>query len=286
VPVLPGAEPFTADGHGPLGRTGVVVVHGFTGTVQSVRPWAASLAEAGLAVRAPLLPGHGTRWQDMNRTRWTDWYAEVERAFDDLRARCDTVFVAGLSMGGTLALRLLEERGGQVAGGVLVNASLVTLRREAKVARVLQWVLPSVPPISRDIAKQGVPEVAYERTPVRAFVSLTDLWRLTRRDLDLVTQPLLVYRSRVDHVVEPVSCRLLLEGVRTREVEERVLERSYHVATLDYDAEEIFAGTLAFVRAHPPATATGDAATGDAATTDAATTPAGATRPAQTSAAR
>ena len=105
--VLPGAEPFAADG----GPVGVVLSHGFTGSPQSLRPWAEHLAAAGFTVRLPRLPGHGTRWQDLNATRWPDWYGEIERAFDALRGRCDQVFAGGLSMGGTLVLRLAEQRG-------------------------------------------------------------------------------------------------------------------------------------------------------------------------------
>src|SRR4051812_7925098 len=122
VGVLPGAEPFAADG----GEVGVVLSHGFTGSPQSLRPWAEHLAAAGLTVRLPRLPGHGTRWQDLNDTRWPDWYGEVERAFDDLRGRCRQVFGMGLSMGGTLVLRLAEQRPAEVAGLVLVNPSLGT----------------------------------------------------------------------------------------------------------------------------------------------------------------
>src|SRR5689334_6828638 len=103
---MPGAEPFEAEG----GPVGVVLSHGFTGTPQSLRPWAEYLAAAGFTVSLPLLPGHGTRWQDLNATRWTDWYGEIERAFDRLRGRCDQVFAGGLSMGGTLVLRLAERR--------------------------------------------------------------------------------------------------------------------------------------------------------------------------------
>ena len=77
MPVLPGAEPFSADG----GDVGVVVCHGFTGSPQSMRPWAEALAGAGHTVRLPLLPGHGTSWQEMNRTTWRQWYDEVDRAF-------------------------------------------------------------------------------------------------------------------------------------------------------------------------------------------------------------
>ena len=90
--VLPGAEAFSHEG----GSTGVLLCHGFTGSPQSLRPWAEFLADAGLTVSLPRLPGHGTTWQEMARTRWEDWYAEVDRAFDELRAGTDEIFVMGL----------------------------------------------------------------------------------------------------------------------------------------------------------------------------------------------
>src|SRR5690349_5123499 len=117
VPVMPGAEPFAHDG----GDTGVLVCHGFTGTPQSMRPWAERLAADGLTVRLPRLPGHGTTWQEMNRTRWADWLAAAERSFAELVDRCDRVFVMGLSMGGALALRIAERQAPHVAGVVVVN---------------------------------------------------------------------------------------------------------------------------------------------------------------------
>ena len=102
MPVLPGAEPFSAEG----GSIGVVLSHGFTGSPQGLRPWAQHLAAAGCTVRLPRLPGHGTSWPEMNATRWTDWYAEIERMYDELANRCEHVFAGGLSMGGTLVTRL------------------------------------------------------------------------------------------------------------------------------------------------------------------------------------
>jgi carboxylesterase len=252
VGVLPGAEPFTADG----GPVGVVVSHGFTGTPQSMRPWAEALAAAGFAVELPLLPGHGTTWQDLNRTRWQDWYGAVEQAFDALRDRCEQVFAAGLSMGGTLVLRLAEQRGHQVAGLIVVNPSLATERADVKYALpVLQRFVPSLAGIGSDIAKPGVTELAYDRTPLRALHSLSQLWRITRADLGRITAPVLLYRSETDHVVEPLSGRLLRAQTRSGLVQERVLGRSYHVATLDHDAPEIFAGSVDWIKnlgtAHP-----------------------------------
>jgi carboxylesterase len=246
VGLMPGAEPFAADG----GQVGVVLCHGFTGTPQSLRPWAEHLAAEGFTVALPRLPGHGTRWQDLNVTRWTDWYGELERAFDGLRERCAEVFCGGLSMGGTLCLRLAEERGDQVAGLVLVNPSLGTERRDAVLWPLVARVTASTKPIGSDIKKPGITELAYDRTPTKGVVQLTQAWKATRADLGRVTSPVLVFRSRTDHVVEPLSGRLLRAGCTSCEVSERVLEDSYHVATLDHDAPTIFAGSVEWIRAH------------------------------------
>jgi carboxylesterase len=246
VPVQPGCEAFAFDG----GKVGALMAHGFTGSPFSMRPWGEYLAAEGLAVLGPRLPGHGTRWQEMNLTRWQDWYGEVERGFDTLRGRCEQVFVMGLSMGGTLALRLAEEKGDDLAGVVTVNASLLTLRRDARLLPFLAKLVPSLKAIGDDIKKPGVTERAYDRTPLRAAASLARLWTLVQADLGNVTQPMLVFRSVEDHVVEPASGALLLAKTGSTDVREVLLENSYHVATLDNDAPLIFAESLAFVRAH------------------------------------
>jgi len=244
MPVLAGAEPFS---HTGSAEAGVLLCHGFTGTPQSMRPWGEHLAERGYTVSCPLLPGHGTTWQECNRTTWTDWYGCVRTELLRLRESCETVFVFGLSMGGTLALRLAEDFGEQIAGLVLVNPSVMTMRRDAKLLPVLSRVLPSVPGIASDIKKPGAVELAYPRTPVRAAASLAQLWRLVRADLAKVTQPLLLFRSVVDHVVEPVNARIVLEGVRGEDVTEVVLRDSFHVATLDNDAPIVFERSVEFI---------------------------------------
>ncbi|MGI8761158.1 MAG: alpha/beta hydrolase [Jatrophihabitantaceae bacterium] len=260
MPVLPGSEPFAAD----RGRVGVVLSHGFTGTPSSMRPWAEHLAAAGFSVRLPLLPGHGTRWQDTNRTRWQDWYAAVESAYDELAERCDTVFAVGLSMGGTLVTRLAECKGDAIAGLVLVNPSYGTERFDARFARYTSWAVRSRPGIASDIKKAGVEESGYDRTPVVAFVSLQQLWRVVLADLPRVSAPILLYRSREDHVVEPLSARLLQAGASSATVREVVLEDSYHVATLDNDAPLIFAGSVEFIRSLTATPAADDEIAGSA----------------------
>lgn len=242
---IAGAEPFQADG-GPIG---VVLSHGFTGTPASMRPWARYLANAGYTVRLPLLPGHGTSWQDANRTSWPDWYSAVETAYRELAERCPVVFAAGLSMGGTLVTRLAEQHSEGITGLVLVNPAFATARRSARFARYLSWAVKSRPGIGGDIKKSGTREPGYERMPLRAFVSMQRLWQTTIDDLPRLTAPVLLYRSVTDHVVHPSSAAVLKARANATTIREELLHDSYHVATLDNDAPGIFAGSVEFFAA-------------------------------------
>lgn len=246
MPLLPGAEPYYHEG----GPVGALLCHGLTGTPQSLRPWAHRLADAGLTVSLPRLPGHGTGWRELARTRWEDWYAEVDRAFEDLRGNCERVFVMGLSLGGCMALRLAEQRGTDVAGLVLVNPALVAEDRRLALLPVLRFVVPPRPGIGNDIKRDGAHELSYDRLPVAALSGLPRLWSSTRARLRDVHQPVLVFRSTEDHVVGPRSVAALREGLSSTVYEERSCPDSYHVATLDNDGEMIFDASLAFVRAH------------------------------------
>lgn len=243
MPVLPGAEPYAHDGS----DIGVLLCHGFTGTPQSLRPWARRLAAAGLSVRLPLLPGHGTSWQELNRTGWDDWYSCVSAALEELSARCRTVVVGGLSMGGALAARLAAERGPQVSGLVLVNPSVRADHRRLQALPLLKHLVASTPGIGSDIAKPGSVELAYDRLPLKALHSLARSWAMTVRELPRITQPLLLLHSRVDHVVQPRSSALILSRVSSKDVTEVVLENSFHVATLDHEADIIETSSIDFV---------------------------------------
>jgi carboxylesterase len=244
-PVLPGAEPFDHSG----GPVGVLLCHGFTGSPQALRGWADYLAGRGLTVSLPRLPGHGTTWQDLARTGSDDWFAEVDAAFGRLASRCEQVFVFGLSMGGCLALRVAETRGAAVRGLVLVNPSLAPDTKLFLLAPVLKHLIRSLPGIASDIKKPGVHELGYDRVPVRAAATLPKLWNETVRNLSQVTQPVLVYRSSTDHVVGPASMRALLARLPEGQVTVRECADSYHVATLDNDAEAIFEGSVTFMQA-------------------------------------
>ncbi|MGW5616972.1 alpha/beta hydrolase [Streptomyces sp. NPDC003877] len=243
MPVLAGAEPFRHEG----GEVAVLLCHGFTGSPQSLRPWAEYLAEHGLTVSLPLLPGHGTRWEDLRITGWQDWYAEVDRELRALRERRAKVFVAGLSMGGALALRLAARHGDAVSGVVVVNPANKVHGLAAHALPVVRHLVPATKGIASDIAKPGSRELGYDRVPLHAAHSLRQFFRIVDGELPQVTQPVLLLRSPQDHVVPPADSARVLSRISSTDVKEVILEQSYHVATLDHDADRIHEESLAFI---------------------------------------
>lgn len=236
APIKPHAEPFSTDG----GRIGVLLSHGFTGSPASMKPWAHHLAERGFTVRVPRLPGHGTHWRDLNRVGWDDWYGELDTALSELRAACDQVAVCGLSMGGALALRLAELRPDDVDALVLVNPAIATRTWQVRLVPVLKHLIPSVPGIGNDIKKPDADEVGYQRTPLRAMHTMVRAWPAIAADLGKITAPLMMFRSMDDHVVDDTSLGIIQRGVSSPVAEYITLTDSYHVATLDFDAQLIF----------------------------------------------
>ncbi len=244
APVLPGAEPFSSAG----GPNGVLVLHGFTGNPQSMRGLAEAFAAAGFSVELPLLPGHGTSIDDMLETGWTDWSGAAEMAFCELESRCEKVVVAGLSMGGTLAT-WLAARHPDVAGLVAVNPA-VEPAGEALVdilRQTLEQGTTVMPAIGNDVADPDQKELAYEGMPVAPLLTLLEAQSELAPMLADITCPTLLVTSRNDHVVPPTNSDYLAERV-TGPVERVFLDRSFHVATLDYDRADIESRSVAFAQ--------------------------------------
>jgi carboxylesterase len=244
VSVLPGAEPFSAAG----GPQGALVLHGFTGTPQSMRGLAEALAAAGFTVELPRLPGHGTSVDDMATTDWADWSGAAEAAYRDLAARCERVVVVGLSMGGALAV-WLATRHPEMAGLAVVNpvvepldASVIDLARD-----LLDKGETTIAGIGGNIADPSQAELAYDATVLTCLLSLGEGVAELSTRLDQVEVPVLILNAPQDSVVPPSNSDLLARSVRGP-VERVTLERSYHVATLDYDRDLIEERVVAFAR--------------------------------------
>lgn len=248
--IMPGGEPLRREARPERTggrRIGVLLSHGFTGSPYSIRPWGEYLADLGYGVVVPRLPGHGTTWQDLNTRTWADWTEHLADVFEEMRGEHDAVVVGGLSMGGAQVLRLAADRPDDVAGVIVVNPAVATKRLDVRLLPILKHLLPSMPGIVNDIAKPGVDEHGYARTPLKAAHSMMRAWPQLVADLPRITAPLLYLRSDVDHVVDELSEPLIWNGVSSTDKTRVALPDSYHVATLDNDARIVFERSAAFI---------------------------------------
>lgn len=221
-------QPFLLAG----GRQGVLLLHGFTGTAAHMRPLAEHLHAMGFTVLGENLPGHGTRLTDMSAVHWQDWLEAAKAGVMRLRGRCDSVCVAGLSMGGCLALILAEQM--QVDAVATLSAPMGT--------RVPLWLAPLAAPFVPTVhwrARAPLDEkydYGYAGFPTRSGADLARLIRMARRDLHAVTCPLLVVQSHGDRTITAASAQTILRGASSEVKSVLWLKDAPHVCTLSAEA--------------------------------------------------
>ena len=244
--VLPGAEPFYAEN----GKVGVLVSHGYTGSPQSMRYYAEGLAKAGFTVALPRLKGHSTTPDDMATSTASDWIRDLEQAMSWLQERCNTLFITGLSMGGTLTLFMAGQYPDVFKGILPINA-LISSNNPDLASLVYMANGPAeVAGIGSDIKDPHSKELAYPVVPVPSLKELFALTKVTDDLLPRITCPMLIMVSREDHVVPPVNAEYILQKVSSQDKHLLWLENSYHVATLDNDKDLIVQKSVEFIHTH------------------------------------
>lgn len=244
--IIPGAEPFVFPG----GDVGCLLIHGFTGNPSSMRPMGEYLAEQGFTVVGPRLKGHGTRVEDMFDNTYEEWIASAEAGLEQIREKSRTVFVAGLSMGATLALHLACSHPEAVAGVVPICGPVFMKDFRLVFLPLIRNFIKTVPGVGGDIKDPAVTESSYDQVPLPALEEMLKLCRLVKEELPRIKQPALIFAARDDHVVHPSNATYILERIGSLEKELIWLENSYHVATLDFDKEIIFERTAQFMQQH------------------------------------
>jgi carboxylesterase len=243
--ILQGAEAYSARGD----RRGALVIHGFTGCPQSMRPLAEAFAAAGFTVELPRLPGHGTTPEDMAKYQWRDWTAAVDAAYRNLASRTDKIVVAGLSMGGTLTL-WTAERHPETAAIVVINGACEDQDING-LAEAADQALASgqsfLQGVAGDVADPNSKELGYDRVPVATVRPLMEGVAEVKAKLGEIKCPVLILHSPQDHVVGPGSVKAMREGIKAP-IEYVALEKSFHVATIDFDREKINGRAVAFAK--------------------------------------
>lgn len=249
--VLPGAGTFYFEGS----EVGCLLIHGFTGTPQNIRPLGDFLARRGLTVLGARLAGHGTTVEDFEQSGPEDWIATLERGLEQLRQTCSSVFAIGISMGGSLALHLGATHGDELAGVGCINGPVGELPAfEAAAASLAPGGRMPAPwaadarLLTKDLAAGGITYTEIPKAPLERALTL---FKSTENELGQIRIPVCLFFSRGDMVVPPSTGKRVLE-LLTSAPDKRLidLEESAHEATLDFDLERIALEWLAFVRQH------------------------------------
>ena len=240
----PAGQPFFYEGN----DTGVLLIHGFTGTCGQMRPLGEALRGAGYTVMAPLLPGHGTSLEDMSRTSGGDWLHCVRDAYVSLEKMVERVVVCGLSMGGTLATILAEEY--NPVGLATLSGAIRVREKFAWAAGALWRLKPYLrwTNLEHDGDYDNSVDACYAGLPVRKVADLNRLRALARRNLALIDCPALVVQPVHDETVDPSSARILMSGLRNERKKLVMLENSPHVCTLGPEREKVFREVIDFLR--------------------------------------
>jgi carboxylesterase len=254
-PPVPDAFDFSGN------STGVLLIHGFTGSAAEMRPMGEYLARQGYTVAGPLLPGHGATWQDMARCRWQDWANAVEQTYQNLKRRCNKVFVCGGSMGGLLTFYLAERHAAKadIAGIIPMAPALFTTDWRASLSGLIKHFIQFKPydPV-RDGDDLTDPQArerfiwSYSGTPVAAAEQLVYLQRAARRDLRKITVPALIFMGTRDASVKLKSAVYALEHIGAKDKDKELiwLTHSGHCLWIDSERERVWQKSHEFVAAH------------------------------------
>ena len=220
----------------------VLCVHGLTGTPYEIRPIAEALVSRGFRARGPLLPGHGTRVEELMRTTWAEWFESIQREYDRLRADSNQVFVAGISLGGLLSLELAAQN--DIDGLLVIGTPLSLQTPIPQLVGVVKYFFKMLEKtrgsdIQEPEARERHP--GYKHMPLAGVHELVRLQRRVREDLPAVQAPALIAHGRLDRTAAPEDANRIFKALGSEDKELLYLERSGHVVPVDWDGPELSA---------------------------------------------
>ena len=237
--VIKGAEPFFHPGN----EIGVLISHGFMGTPQSVQYVGESLAQYGYTVLAPRLKGHGTHYLDLEKCTHEDWFNELEKGYFQLKQTCENIYILGQSMGGALALCLASKHK-DISGIIVINAALSVPTYDYLRERTSpRYIIEGEP----DIKAANVYEITYSKVPIKAVHELQKIMDISKKVIPTVHCPVLGIKSAIDHVAPPENTDFILQNISSLQKKLKILQNSYHVASMDHDKLKIVEYSQQFI---------------------------------------
>ena len=234
--IIEGAEEFLLEGSN---GKGILLIHGYTGTPAEMRLLGNHMHQKGYTVLGVLLPGHGTKPEDLNETKWQDWYAAAEEGFKRLQESCSEVMVAGLSMGGLLAIKVAAEL--PVTKAAFLATPIYVQDKRVPFLSLLRFFIRYLKKRQRCYFSADKYNLAYNVMPVKPLCSLFALVELCKEKLlKKITVPCIVLQSKIEHTVNPESAQYIYDNISSEEKKLVWYKNSGHILTLDVEREAVF----------------------------------------------
>ena len=239
--IIPGCEETELEGN----KIGCLLIHGFRSCPFEMKEYGKYLNEMGFTVKSVLLPGHGTDPADLININWKDWIDSVENSLQELKNKCDRLFVAGLSTGASIALHIATKR--EVDGIIALAPGLYLKKSFAKLAHILKYVwkyksIKSGPDVSVEVDYR-----VYSKVPIRIISELLLLFKSLKSKLYLVKSPVLIIYPQNDHVVRPKSSFTIYKRISSKKKRLIEFKKSYHILTMDIEKEKVYKESVKFI---------------------------------------
>ncbi len=242
--IMEGAEPFFLPG----GRTGVLLIHGFTGLPAELLLMGRYLQAKGLSVLGVRLAGHGTTVKDMSHMTGEDWLDSARDGYALLSGCCDRIIVAGHSMGGILALLLAAEK--ETAGVISMSAPIyIAEERGISLLPPREACLNRFVPKARRKLRDVPPAVnqTYRCMPLMGVYEMLDLIERAKKLLPSIRVPALILHSLNDRTADAESALYIRENLGSREKSLVWLKVSGHLIPVGEEREIVFRESARFI---------------------------------------
>jgi len=241
-------QPFFFEG---TNGKGVLLIHGWTSTAYEVRRLGKYLNEKGFTVSGPMLRGHGTKPENLEGVKWQNWMEDLSLAFNQLKNKCDEVYIGGTSIGGNLSILLAAEK--PEAKGIILMATPYKIKFEKALA-VLGSIWKLLKPYNRKYypptfgsARTITRQISYQRYSIKSAMEVYALLQVSRKKLGKITQPCFLIQSTHDHIIAKGSLEKIYNKINSKVKEKKYIKRAYHTFISDIKNESVFKDILNFL---------------------------------------
>lgn len=246
--VMLGGEPFFYK----RGKVGCFLIHGWSSTPQELRGLGEYLADNGISVYAPLLPGHGTSPEDLKKYTCKEWVNYAKQELEVFKKEVDVLFIGGVSMGGNISFHLAKQdlsvRGIISMGTPAVFKYNFILKALYPLIKSANFTIKKYYPVGRDKKDLLKTKVHYRRYPLKSAAEAFKMGWSLKKILPYITQPTLIMQSNTDFLLKEKNAYFIYQSLASKEKKLTWIPNSYHVFTIDHYKDKAFEEIHQFIK--------------------------------------